>query len=396
MLIRWFVIPVAAMLALAAPATGATQSSPRPLVVSSSSLTQVVQKLRWHVELSEPFSPGQLARARRSLCLLIEKTRTVYVTGELCLAGPRSGGRSSRLVYRRVSRGGPGPGHFIDARVTRASSRELSATFTPASIAIGYRPVRWQVISTLKSPPCAPVKPGGAVCVALFPRRPALAELHLPQLVGCVPRGVPFVNSGPGSRRVIALTFDDGPWYDTTQFLNILERYRVPATFFEIGDQIGQYGQGGAVERRMLAAGDMIGDHTWNHANVSAGGPFAAGEISDAAAAIKRATGGFQPCLFRAPYGATSGALISEARSMGFEAIQWDIDPRDWSRPGTAAIYDNVVANAHPGAIVLQHDGGGDRSQTLAALPQEIQTLRRRGYRFVTITQLLGMRLLYR
>ena len=72
------------------------------------------------------------------------------------------------------------------------------------------------------------------------------------------------------------------------------------------------------------------------------------------------------------------------------------MDPRDWARPGTDAIYDNVVANAHSGAIVLQHDGGGDRSETLAALPREIATLRGEGYKFVTVTQLLGQRLLYR
>ena len=81
---------------------------------------------------------------------------------------------------------------------------------------------------------------------------------------------------------------------------------------------------------------------------------------------------------------------------MGYTTINWDIDPRDWARPGVGAIYSNVIANAHPGAIVIQHDGGGDRSQTLAALPQEIATLRSRGYQFVTITELLGQRLLYK
>ena len=64
---------------------------------------------------------------------------------------------------------------------------------------------------------------------------------------------------------MVALTFDDGPWYDTPQFLDILEHYHVPATFFEIGEQISTYGEGGAIERRMLADGDMIGDHTWSH-----------------------------------------------------------------------------------------------------------------------------------
>jgi peptidoglycan/xylan/chitin deacetylase (PgdA/CDA1 family) len=283
----------------------------------------------------------------------------------------------------------------ISASVTRGGLRELNATFMPASIGIDYRPIRWQVISTLRPPGCVPAVPARIGCYVLFPARPALADLHTPQVVGCVPSGSPFVNSGPSNRRVIALTFDDGPWADTSQFLDVLEREHVPATFFEVGSEIATYGQGGAIERRMLADGDMIGDHTWDHAIVAGGGPFASGEISRTATAIAQATG-FTPCLFRAPYGAVSGPLISDARSLGFTTIQWDIDPRDWALPGTGAIYQNVVSNAHNGAIVLQHDGGGNRSETLAALPQEIDTLRREGYRFVTITDLLGMQLIYR
>jgi peptidoglycan/xylan/chitin deacetylase (PgdA/CDA1 family) len=284
----------------------------------------------------------------------------------------------------------------VEATVRRPSTRALTATFTPTTIGVAYKPMRWQVISTLKPPACTPPKPNRVGCLTLLPSKPSLFKLHVPQLVGCVPSGGSFVNHGPGDKRVIALTFDDGPWYDTPQFLNILERYHVPATFFEIGEQISTYGQGGAIERRMLADGDMIGDHTWNHADVAAGGSFAADEIARAAAAIKRATNGFQPCLFRAPYGAVGPDLLTQAEDQGFKTIQWDIDPRDWARPGSGAIYSNVVGNAHPGAIVLQHDGGGDRSETLAALPQEIQTLRGRGYQFVTITQLFGLKLLYK
>jgi peptidoglycan/xylan/chitin deacetylase (PgdA/CDA1 family) len=91
-----------------------------------------------------------------------------------------------------------------------------------------------------------------------------------------------------------------------------------------------------------------------------------------------------------------SPALIGRARSLGFTTIQWDIDPRDWARPGVGAIEANVLSNAHPGAIVIMHDGGGDRSETLAALPDIIDTLRARGYTFVTVTQLLGQRVIYR
>lgn len=146
----------------------------------------------------------------------------------------------------------------------------------------------------------------------------------------------------------------------------------------------------------MLADGDMVGDHTWSHPDVAGAGVFARDQIVDAADAIRTATRGFTPCLFRAPYGALSPALISEARSLGYTTIQWNIDPRDWALPGVAEIESNVIDNARPGAIVEMHDGGGDRSETLAALPDIIDTLRARGYRFVTVTQLLGQRLLYR
>jgi peptidoglycan/xylan/chitin deacetylase (PgdA/CDA1 family) len=265
--------------------------------------------------------------------------------------------------------------------VSRSGAAGLSASFLPAAIGEAYRPIRWQVLDTLRS------------STATFPRHPPLLKLHTPIPVGCVASGPPFVDNGSARVHQIALTFDDGPWYDTPQFLDILEREHVHATFFQIGEQEGEYG---SVDRRILGDGDMIGDHTETHADVAGGGSFARGEIADAAAAIRGATGGFRPCLFRAPGGAVSPGLISLARSMGFTTIQWDIDPRDWARPGTNAIYDNVVANAHNGAIVIQHDGGGDRSETLAALPREIATLRGRGYRFVTITQLLGQRVIYK
>ena len=126
--------------------------------------------------------------------------------------------------------------------------------------------------STLTRAKCTPVGAKGhpgRLCESLYPAKGKLAVLHTPQIVGCVPSGPAFVNSGPSTGREIALTFDDGPWYDTPQFLDILERYHVPATFFEIGEQISTYGEGGAIERRMLADGDMIGDHTWSHPNVS-------------------------------------------------------------------------------------------------------------------------------
>jgi peptidoglycan/xylan/chitin deacetylase (PgdA/CDA1 family) len=147
----------------------------------------------------------------------------------------------------------------------------------------------------------------------------------------------------------------------------------------------------------MLADGDMIGDHTWSHTDLL--GLSAAEQREQlllAADAIRKATGGFEPCLFRAPYGAVDRSLLKLARSMGFTTIQWDIDPRDWALPGESKIIEDVLANAHNGGIVEEHFGGGPRYETLDALPEEVAGLRMRGYQLVTLTQMLGYKLVYR
>ena len=369
-----------------------------PLQVASASLRQSNQNLVFTVRMTTSFSTVALRGEGRSLCLLIERVRGA-ITGRLCVIRPVKGRRHPRLVYQSYRHGTPQHARVVAAQVRRLGETGLTATFLPSAFGNAYRSIRWQVQNTLTRARCTPVgarKHPGRLCERLYPSSARLTKLHTPKLRGCVPRGPAYVTHGPTKGREIALTFDDGPWYDTPQFLDILERYHVPATFFEIGEQISTYGEGGAIERRMLADGDMIGDHTWSHPNVSGAGAFARGQILRTAAAIRSATGGFEPCLFRAPYGAVSGALIGEARSLGFTTIEWDVDTVDWSRPGTATIERRAIDGAHPGAIILQHDGGGDRSETLAALPDEIRTLKRRGYHFVTITQMLGQKLLYR
>jgi peptidoglycan-N-acetylglucosamine deacetylase len=383
---------------MGAPAVHAARPAPAPLAVQSASFVQSGQDVVWSVRLRSPFSPGALAADGRSLCLLIERVGHDQATGRLCVLGPRPGATTARLQYHQIAGAGSGgagvgTGSIVRASVTRSGNRELTATFRPSAIANAYTPVRWQVQSTLSPPHCA--TPTGTACVTLWPARGAVAALHPPQPVGCTDTGPPFVDGVTTTRKEIALTFDDGPWYQTPQFLTLLEHEKVPATFFEIGRQIAQFGQRGAIERRMLADGDMVGDHTWSHIVVAGAGPVAASQIQETAAAIREATHGFTPCLFRAPDGDVSPALIGEARSLGFTTIQWDIDPRDWALPGVGEIEGNVLANAHPGAIVIMHDGGGDRSETLAALPTIIGTLRARGYTFVTVTQLLGLHLTY-
>ena len=370
-----------------------------PLVIQTATLAQDGQDLVWHVELAQPFSPGALASDGRSLCLLLDPgPHNGSSVRKICLAGPSRHAHTPRLLYTAASGSGSGRMVSIDATVTRLTDRDLTASFLPASVGLEYRALRWQVISTLSARGCSPAVLGSGHCETVFPGGPAALSLHTPRLVGCVASGPDWIFHGPSKVREIALTFDDGPWWEppTSDFVSLLARLHVPATFFEIGEHIGQYDPKGKVEREMLADGDMIGDHTWSHPDLLGLSPSAQrDQISQAADAIRKATG-FSPCLFRAPDGAVDSSVLLEARALGLATIQWDIDPRDWALPGEGEIIDNVLANARDGGIVEEHFGGGPRYETLDALPIEIAALRRKGFQLVTLTQMLGYKLVYR
>jgi peptidoglycan/xylan/chitin deacetylase (PgdA/CDA1 family) len=369
-----------------------------PLRVRSASIVQNAQQITWRLEMTAPFSPGALAKDGRRLCLLRERVGDGSVAGSLCIYGPKPGQGSPRLFYSRITAGGQQPGRRVAATITRSSSRTLAATFLPGEIGTAYVPIRWQVISTLRASACAPGKPGQSRCFGLLPARPALFKMHVPQVVGCVPSGSSLIYSGPSSQHQLALTFDDGPWNapPTIDFVNRLAQLHVPATFFEIGDQISEFDPTGSIERQMLADGDMIGDHTWTHPDMT---KLSSGEQTSqlqlTADAIKRASG-FSTCIWRPPYGAVDNQVVSLARSLGLITIYWDVDTVDWSLPGTATIVQRAVSGAHNGAIILQHFGGGPRYETYDAIPSEVAALRREGYQFVTVPQLLGLRLIYR
>lgn len=395
---RGAVAVLATTFVFAAAAAGAGVMPVQPLGLQTASLAQVGRALVWSVEITHPFSPRALGRDPESVCLLLARNSSGSIIAQLCLAGPRRGERSPRVLYTPITRAGPGRSVAIAATVTRSSNRQLTASFLPSAIGLPYRPVLWQVRSTVSVLGCAPSSPGSATCSTFLPSKLKRLALHTPQLVGCVATGPDWVFTGPRNVHDIALTFDDGPWHDppASAFVNELARLHVPATFFEIGEHIPTYDPRGTVEKEMLADGDMIGDHTWSHPDLEGLSPFEQGEqISEAAAEIKKATG-FTPCLFRAPDGAVNSSVLSEARSLGMTTIQWDIDPRDWALPGEGEIIDDVLTNAHTGGIVEEHFGGGPRYETLDALPAEVAGLRARGYHLVTLTQMLGYKLLYR
>ncbi len=203
---------------------------------------------------------------------------------------------------------------------------------------------------------------------------------------GAVLRYVSAIAAGSRGRRVIALTFDDGPSPYTPQILGVLERMRVPATFFVVGQQLRYFSD---ALREEIRHGFTIGDHTENHAwlvRLSRSGQVA--QIEQEAAAVHR-LGAPTPSLFRPPYGAYDGSTLQVLRRLRMLMVLWSIDPGDWRLPGVKWIVSSVLSHARPGAIVILHDGGGNRSETVAALPQIIRQLRRRGYQLVSVPQLL-------
>jgi peptidoglycan-N-acetylglucosamine deacetylase len=192
---------------------------------------------------------------------------------------------------------------------------------------------------------------------------------------------VPMTSIDDGSK-AIALTIDDGPNpIYTPQVLRLLARYRVTATFSMIGIEAQAYP---AVAREVADAGHLLTNHTWTHLNLAWLAPAAVTEqMSRGTDAIHAATGRV-PDLFRAPYGAWSPFVLSQCARSGMTPLGWSVDPRDWSRPGVAPIVANIMRNTHTGCIILEHDGGGDRSQTVAALKIVIPRLLAAGYRFRT------------
>jgi peptidoglycan-N-acetylglucosamine deacetylase len=196
----------------------------------------------------------------------------------------------------------------------------------------------------------------------------------------------PWVRIAGAQHREIALTFDDGPGPYTPEILAILQREHVPATFFEVGILERYFYDSTAA---IVADGDAIGDHTELHAAMSTlSARDQRAELLEEAAAIGRHGARF-PRLFRPPYGmwnATTLALLHRYRML---MVLWTVDTSDYRRPGVRAIVNTALAGARPGAIILLHDAGGDRSETVAALPKIIAGLRRRGYRLVTVPRLL-------
>jgi peptidoglycan/xylan/chitin deacetylase (PgdA/CDA1 family) len=188
--------------------------------------------------------------------------------------------------------------------------------------------------------------------------------------------------------KAVAITFDDGPGPATRDVLQILKRHGVPATFFQIGRMIEQ---DPGILRRIRRQGHVLGNHTYSHPVLRGGEKR---ELSRTQRLIRR-KGGFETCLFRAPYGENPPAVVARAGSMGLQTVHWNVDPGDWRGLNARQMVATSLRQTRPGSILVFHDGE-DHADMVAGLPRLLESLRQRGYRFLTIPELLRLDIRYR
>ncbi|MEH2070665.1 MAG: polysaccharide deacetylase family protein [Nostoc sp.] len=188
--------------------------------------------------------------------------------------------------------------------------------------------------------------------------------------------------------KAIALTFDDGPWPQSTkQVLDILKSNNIKGTFFVIGQNLKNYPELG---KEIVAQGHVIANHTWHHWYHFFNQQAAAFEIDRTEDLIYQVTG-VKTTLFRPPGGMMHNGLVAYAKGQKYTVVLWSADSTDYKQPPVPKLINNVIKDSRSGGIVLMHDGGGNRSKTVQALPVIISNFRKQGYRFVTIPELLEM-----
>ncbi|CAN5872708.1 hypothetical protein BH11VER1_BH11VER1_32530 [soil metagenome] len=185
----------------------------------------------------------------------------------------------------------------------------------------------------------------------------------------------------------VAMTFDDGPHpSNTPRLLDMLKQRNIKATFYVVGKNVREYPD---IVRRILAEGHEIGNHTWDHQALSG---MSAERVHQELAMTHNAVlevAGYQIRTMRPPYGATNLRVKQQCyQEFGYPTILWSVDPLDWKRPGSSVVAQRIISATHPGAIILSHD---IHEPTITAMPQTLDTLLAKGYRFVTVSQLLNM-----
>ncbi|MEV6260047.1 polysaccharide deacetylase family protein [Streptomyces sp. NPDC051784] len=189
----------------------------------------------------------------------------------------------------------------------------------------------------------------------------------------------PFEELPELGRDAMVLTFDDGPdpRY-TPQILSTLRRHAVRAMFFVCGEMAADNPD---LLKQMADDGHVVGNHTWSHPLVPKLSRAAIRDELGSTSEVIEKTLGVPPLWYRAPYGAWNRNSFEIGASLGMEPMAWTVDTLDWTEPGTAAIVRRVEKGAAPGVVVLSHDAGGNRSQSVAALRRYLPALLERGFR---------------
>jgi peptidoglycan-N-acetylglucosamine deacetylase len=198
---------------------------------------------------------------------------------------------------------------------------------------------------------------------------------------------VAYVAIAGRRKREVALTFDDGPGPYTAEVVRTLKQLHAPATFFQVGGTEHYFTDAEEVTRREPLV--TVGVHTLDHKRMDRLSRADQAAQIDRDTAILTAAGNPAPTLFRPPYGAYDQTTLDLLRERNMTMVLWSVDSKDYERPGVDAIVTRVLDDVRPGAIVLLHDAGGDRSQTIEALPRIVLGLRQRHYRLVSVPRLL-------
>ena len=279
----------------------------------------------------------------------------------------------------------PHPPEWISAGARSARSRAPRiAQFASIALVALVLQILFAGSSSDSHPSAALAPRVSAPLLPALQTTPLLAREN--RAINAVLARMPAITEGGSTGHEVALTFDDGPGPYSLHLVETLHRLHVPATFFAIGVMERWFSPATRAERR---DGDVVGDHTQTHPFLATLSPLDQRlQLLDQAAAIEQQGLPF-PRLFRPPYGSFNASTLHALRQMHMLMVLWSTDTSDFTLPGAHAIVLRALAGAHPGAIILMHDAGGNRSETIAALPAIIRGLRRRGLTPVTVPRLL-------
>lgn len=405
-------------LLLAPPAASAStredaNDAEGPLDVRSMRLTQDVRRvelqLRVHGRLPSlreltPFPSSVDADDERYLCVQFKGR----VIGRKLLC-PAAEGRKRQVTLGLSSYGEAGHAtrrRTLAAQLTGATKHSMQLSFALREAGLAPGRFSWGGLSGWTGEDCErpspplPEKPRDGrrrlptidppenLCLDRVPNNGFVqARFHPLRRVGCT-RDEDLANTyGSRDKKEVALTFDDGPSSYTDAVLRTLDRHNAKGSFYVLGDQVP--GDANTL-RKAVRHGHELANHSLHHERYPSSSSMRA-----TSARIEAATG-FSPCTFRPPYGLMDGDVARAARANGMSSVLWDVDTADWTLPGSEAIYRRAVDGARAGSIVLMHDGGGYRGQTLSALPRIIDTLQSRGFKLVTATEILGEKFIWK